>query len=127
MALGVVLGLMNACFYFAIARLPLATVGTIEFVGSMTLAAIGIRSVRNVGALVLTLAGVALLTHVRLAGAPLGFVFAFANAGFFMLYVLLGHRIAADGGSEGIDRLGAAMLIALVTVSPIGLARRLAS
>lgn len=30
------------------------------------------------------------------------------------------HRIAEDGGAAGIDRLGAAMLIALVTVSPIG-------
>jgi len=37
-----------------------------------------------------------------------------------MLYVVLGHRIAQDGDSAGIDRLGMAMLIALVTVSPIG-------
>ena len=37
-----------------------------------------------------------------------------------MLYIILGHRIAEDGGATGIDRLGAAMLIALVTVSPIG-------
>ena len=33
---------------------------------------------------------------------------------------MLGHRISQDGGSEGIDRLGMAMLIALVTVFPIG-------
>jgi inner membrane transporter RhtA len=37
-----------------------------------------------------------------------------------MLYIILGHRIAGDGGTTGIDRLGAAMLIALVTVTPIG-------
>lgn len=37
-----------------------------------------------------------------------------------MLYVVLGHRIAQDGGSAGIDRLGAAMLIALLTITPIG-------
>ncbi|MGI8967761.1 MAG: EamA family transporter [Chloroflexota bacterium] len=120
-ALGIVLGIMNACFYLAIARLPLGTVGTIEFLGSMTLAAIGIRTARNLGALGLTLAGVALLTHVRLAGEPLGFLFAFANASLFMLYVILGHRIARDGGAEGIDRLGASMLIALLAVSPIGI------
>ena len=33
---------------------------------------------------------------------------------------MLGHRIAQDGGTAGIDRLGAAMLIALVTITPIG-------
>ena len=38
-----------------------------------------------------------------------------------MLYVILGHRIAQDGGAAGIDRLGAAMLIALVTITPIGI------
>ena len=38
-----------------------------------------------------------------------------------MLYVILGHRIAEDGGATGIDRLGAAMLIALVTITPIGI------
>ena len=35
-----------------------------------------------------------MLTDVRLAGQPLGFVFAFANCVGFMLYVILGHRIA---------------------------------
>jgi hypothetical protein len=56
-----------------------------------------------------------------LRGKPLGFVFAFANCAFFMLYVVLGHRIAQDGGATGIDRLGAAMLIALVMITPIGI------
>jgi inner membrane transporter RhtA len=48
-------------------------------------------------------------------------VFAFANCAFFMLYVMLGHRIAQDGGTAGIDRLGASMLIALVAITPIGI------
>jgi inner membrane transporter RhtA len=120
-ALGVVLGLMNACFYLAISRLPLGTVATIEFLGSLTLAAIGVRTRRNGLALVLALAGVFLLTRVRLAGEPLGFALAFANCGLFMLYVVLGARIARDGGSEGIDRLSAAMVIALLTITPVGL------
>jgi inner membrane transporter RhtA len=38
-----------------------------------------------------------------------------------LLYVVLGHRIAQDGGAAGIDRLGAAMLIALVMITPIGI------
>src|SRR5262245_6613200 len=120
LALGVVLGLMNACFYLAIARLPLGTVGAIEFLGPIALAALGARTLRNIAALLLAVAGVWLLTDVRFSGQPLGFVFAFANCAFFMLYVILGHRIAQDGGAAGIDRLGAAMLVALVTITPLG-------
>jgi inner membrane transporter RhtA len=120
-ALGIVLGLMNASFYLAIARLPLGTVGTIEFLGPIVLAALGVRSRRNVLALGLAVAGVWLLTDVRLTGQLLAFVFAFVNCGLFMLYIVLGHRIAEEGGSAGIDRLGAAMLVALLTITPIGL------
>jgi inner membrane transporter RhtA len=122
LTLGATLGAMNATFYLAIARLPLGTVGGIEFLGPILLAALGTRTPRNVFALVLAVAGVWLLTDVRLVGEPLGFVFAFANCALFMLYVTLGHRIAQDGGAAGIDRLGAAMLIALLVVSPVGLA-----
>ncbi len=121
LALGVVLGLMNACFYLAIVRLPLGTVGAIEFIGPITLAALGSRTRRNIAALLLAAAGGWLLTDIRFGGAPLGFVFAFANCLLFMLYVVLGHRIAQDGGAAGIDRLGAAMLVALVTITPLGL------
>jgi inner membrane transporter RhtA len=121
-ALGVVLGLMNSCFYLAIARLPLGTVGAIEFLGTIALAAAGTRTRRNLLALGLAVAGVWLLTDVRLGGQPLGFALAFANCGFFVLYIVLGHRIAGDGGAAGIDRLGAAMLVALATVAPLGLA-----
>src|SRR6266516_3094703 len=121
LALGIVLGLMNACFYLAISRIPLGTVGAIEFLGPITLAALGARTPRNIVALLLAAGGGWLLTDARFGGQPLGYVFAFANCAFFMLYVVLGHRIAQDGGAAGIDRLGAAMLIALVTITPIGL------
>jgi inner membrane transporter RhtA len=121
LALGVVLAAMNVCFYLAIALLPLSSVGAIEFLGTIVLAAAGARTVRNLVALVLAVAGVYMLTDVRLAGEPLGFVFAFANCGLFMLYVVLGHRIAQNGGNTGVDRLGAAMLVAAVVATPVGL------
>ncbi len=120
-ALGSVLGVMNASFYLAISRLPLSTVGAIEFLGPIALAAVGARTARNCSALVLAAAGVYLLTNVRLVAQPLGFAFAFANCAFFFLYIILAHRIAQRGSSAGVDGLGAAMLIALVVVMPIGL------
>ncbi|HEY6515742.1 MAG TPA: hypothetical protein VIY50_06330 [Steroidobacteraceae bacterium] len=119
--LGSVLALMNICFYLAIDRLPLGTVGAIEFAGPIALAALGTRSRRNFAALALAVAGVYVLTDVRLGGQPLGFVFAFADCALFVLYVILGHRIAADGGTAGIDRLGSAMLVAMVVAFPIGI------
>ncbi len=119
-ALGLVLALMNMTFYEAIARLPLGTVGAIEFIGPILLAALGTRTPRNAAALILAASGGWVLTDVRFGGEPLGYLFAFANCALFMFYVVLGHRIAQDGGMSGIDRLGTAMLIATATVSPIG-------
>jgi inner membrane transporter RhtA len=117
---GALLAAMNAAFYLAIARLPLATVGAIEFLGVVVLAAAGVRGARNAGALLVAVAGVAALTDVHLAGEPLGFVFAFANCALFMGYVTVGHRVANTG--SGVERLGAAMLIAAVLSAPVGLA-----
>jgi inner membrane transporter RhtA len=119
-AFGIVLGLMNACFYLAISRLPLATVGTIEFLGPVVIAAVGIRTLRNLVALGLAVAGGGLLTRVQLSGQPLGLFFAFANCALFMLYVVLGHRVAAAGGRAGFDRLAASMLVAFLVISPMG-------
>lgn len=120
-ALGFVLAIMNVCFYVAIDRLPLATVGTIEFLGPIALAALGVRTMRNLAALLLACSGVFLLTSVRISGEPIGYIFAFANCALFVLYILLGHRIAATGGRGGVERLAMAMVIASIVVTPIGL------
>jgi inner membrane transporter RhtA len=127
-ALGAVLAVMNSVFYLAVDRLPLSTVGAIEFCGTVILAAAGARTARNAAALTLTTAGVIAITAVRLVAQPLGFAFAFANCALFMLYVVLGHRIANAGAAglagtrwPGIDRLAAAMAIAALTATPWGL------
>jgi inner membrane transporter RhtA len=140
--LGIVLAAMNSLFYLAVARLPLSTVGAIEFLGTVLLAALAARTRRNALALALTVAGVVTITDIRITGQVLGFVFAFGNCGLFVLYVILGHRIAnvrvtgpASDGTvpngvgelnrvdqlNGIDQLGASMLVAAVVVTPVGL------
>ncbi len=131
-AMGAVLAGMNSLFYLAIDRLPLSTVGAIEFLGVVILAAAGARTPRNMLALLVAVGGVAALTNIRIVNEPLGFVFAFANCALFMLYVVLGHKIAntkignARNDTEssalaGIDQLGAAMLIAAVVATPFGI------
>ena len=119
-ALGVALALMNATFYLALAYLPLGTVGAVEFLGPIGLAACGIRTTRNIGALLIAICGVYILTNARFEGAAIGYFYAFANCALFLIYIVLGHRIAGKGAVGGIDRLGMAMLIALAVSLPIG-------
>lgn len=115
------LAAMNAVFYLAIDRLPLATVGAIEFLGPIALAALGVRDQRNTVALALAVAGIWMLTDARWVAEPLGYLCAFANCALFVLYIVLGHRLAAQGGAGGIERLSASMLVAMVCALPFGI------
>ena len=119
--MGATLAAMNAVFYLAIDRLPLATVGAIEFLGPIGLGALGLCSQRNVVALSLAIAGVWFLTDARWLAEPLGYLYAFANCALFVLYVVLGHRLAAQGGAGGIERLSASMLVAMIFAFPFGI------
>jgi inner membrane transporter RhtA len=121
-ALGTTLALMNSVFYLAIDRMPLATVAAIEFVPTIAIALIGVRSVRNIVALVVAVAGVFLLIGFQWSGDKLGVLLAIANAALFAVYIVIGHAISRAGGASGIDRLGLAMLVALVVAMPIGAA-----
>ena len=114
--MGTVLAAMNACFYEAIDRVPLATVAAIEFLPVIGLAALGTRSVRNGSALAIATAGVYVLTGVHVGGEPVGIGFAFANAALFAAYVVVAHRVSR---ASGVDGLAAAMLVALAVVTPV--------
>jgi inner membrane transporter RhtA len=119
LAWGACLALMNCCFYLAIDRLPLATVAAIEFLPVVALAALGARTPRNTLALLVAVAGVYLLTGIHLAGGALGLALAFANAGLFATYIVLADRVAKRPALDGVDGLGAAMLVAAVIVTPL--------
>jgi len=118
--LGVVLAVMNGCFYVAIDRLPLGTVAAIEFLPVVVLATLGVRSGRNALALVLAVVGVLVLTDVRLEAEPVGVAFAFANAALFSVYIVLAHRLSRSRAIGHLDGLAIAMLIAVVVITPIG-------
>jgi inner membrane transporter RhtA len=106
----------------AIDRLPLATVAAIEFVATIAIALIGVRTVRNLVALLVAVTGVFFLIGFQRSGDGLGVLLAIINAVLFGVYIVLGHAISRFGGAAGIDRLGAAMLVALVVAMPIGVA-----
>jgi inner membrane transporter RhtA len=123
LALGCCLAVMNSSFYLALARLPMSLVAAIEFVGTIAVALHGLRSGRNLAALGLAVAGVLLLIDVRWSSDLVGLGWALLNGALFVLYLVLGHRIATRGASGGVERLGAAMAMALLCVMPIGLAQ----
>ena len=105
-ALGVVLAAMNIN---VLSRARAATARhrrRDRVLGPIALAAFSLRGPRNVVALALCIVGVYWLIDLRCEGAPLGYVFAFANCALFMLYIVLGHRLAADGGARGYSTAG---------------------
>ena len=120
-ALGACLAAMNTAFYLALDRLPLGLVAAIEFVGTIGVALCGLRTGRNLAALAFAVLGVFILIDVRWASDRLGLFWAFLNGILFVGYIVLGHRIAENGASGGVERLGAAMAIACLLVLPVGM------
>jgi inner membrane transporter RhtA len=124
---GVALAAMNCSFYLALARLPVSLVAAIEFVGTLAVALVGMRTVRNGIALGLAVLGVALLLHLRWRSDLPGLFWAVLNGLLFVVYIVLGHRLARGGARAGIANLGAAMWVAFLVVFPIGLGQSLAA
>jgi inner membrane transporter RhtA len=117
-AFGLALALMNLCFYLAIDRLPLGTAVAIEFCGPIAVAALGSRTRRDVAALVLAATGVLALADVHAEGSPGGLALAAAAGALWAGYVVLGHRMASDGGIRAQDGLALGMAIGAVGLAP---------
>ncbi|RWC89466.1 MAG: DMT family transporter [Mesorhizobium sp.] len=124
-AFGACLAVMNCSFYLALDRLPISLVAAIEFVGTIAVALVGLRSPRNLAALAIAVTGTLLLIDVKWSSDPVGLFWAFLNGALFIGYIVLGHRVAASGAGAGIAGLGAAMTIAFLVVLPIGLTEAL--
>jgi len=125
LSLGACLAVMNTSLYLALDQLPMSLVAAIEFVGTIGVALYGMRTRRNLLALALAVVGVFVLIDVRWVSEPLGLLWALLNGGLFVGYILLGHRIAEGGASDGVERLGAAMGAAFLFVMPIGFTQAL--
>ncbi len=119
-ALGVCLAVMNTSFYLALDRLPMSLVAAMEFVGTIGVALYGTRTLRNLLALALAVAGVFVLIDLRWSSDPVGLFWATLNAALFVGYIVLGHKASQSGAADGVRRLGAAMVVALVILMPIG-------
>jgi inner membrane transporter RhtA len=125
-ALGFCLAVMNSSFYLALDRLPMSLVAAMEFVGTIGVALYGLRSRRNLAALALAVLGVVILIDVKWSTDPVGLAWSALNAVMFVGYITLGHRAAMNGAANGVERLGAAMFIALLFLIPVGLTEAVA-
>lgn len=122
LVLGTVIAVMNYAFYMAIARLPLATVGAIEFLGPVALALFGVRSARNVMALALAVMGVYMLTDIHFVISPGAMLWAYLDAALFAAYIMAAHAVSRIAEEQTpVDGLAAAMLVACAVITPLGL------
>ncbi|MFP8885472.1 EamA family transporter [Streptomyces mangrovi] len=116
---GAVLGLMNLCFYLALARIPLGIAVTIEFLGPLGVALAGARRWLDAFWAVLAGGGVVLMEG-RGELDLVGCLFALAAGVCWGLYILLGAalgRHTAEGGG-----LALGMAVAALSAVPFGVA-----
>lgn len=119
-AFGIVLGLMNLCFYLSLERLQLGVAVTIEFIGPLGLAAAMSRKRRDLLAVAAAGLGVVLVNGHELEAVNwLGILFAALAGGLWACYILLsaetGRRFAQ------LDGLALAMVISALVSAPAGI------
>jgi inner membrane transporter RhtA len=119
LAFGVVIGLMNAAFYLAIARLDLGTAVAIEFVGPVTVAALGSRRRRDIAGLAALICGVGLLSGAHVSGSLAGVGYALAAGALWAAYIVLGHRLAMAAELRPQDGLAAGLALGALVLAPL--------
>ena len=123
-AVAVALAAINLTFYAAVARIPLAAVVTISFVGPLTVAVAGTRSRRDLVWVAMAFAGVALFGGFP-GGAALntvGILLACADGVCWAIYAVTMQRVARRiPGLQGLTMATAAataLLVAPALISP---------
>ncbi|MDA0178819.1 DMT family transporter [Solirubrobacter phytolaccae] len=117
---GVVLGLMNLCFYLSLSRIPLGIAVTIEFLGPLGVALLGSRRWMDAFWALLAAGGVVLLMEGGGDLDLLGVLFALAAGAFWGLYILVGAALGRHT-TEG-NGLALGMAVAALIAVPFGVA-----
>lgn len=123
--LAVCLGGLNICIYYALSHLPIGVAVTVEFLGPLTLAALGSRSWRDGIAILLALTGVATVSgainadwsQLDLFGLGMGL----AAGAFWGLYVNVAQRVGRTWPQ--VEGLWWAILIIGIGVTPFGISQ----
>lgn len=117
---GLILCLMNLCFYLALARIPLGIAVTIEFLGPLAVALFGSRRWLDIVWVMLAAVGVVLIMK---GGGDLdlvGFLFALAAGTCWGLYILVSAALGRHT-TQG-NGLALGMAVAALVAVPFGVA-----
>lgn len=119
--LGAVIAMMTLSFYVAITRVPLGLVVAIEFLGPLTVAALGFARSWRLVWLVLAFFGVLLLVRDSQGWSIdlIGFGFAIAAGIAWGAYILVSKRVTRS--FKGLDGLALSLIAAALIATPFGL------
>jgi inner membrane transporter RhtA len=117
-AYGLILALMNLCFYLALDRLPLGIAVTVEFLGPLTVALIGSRRWLDALWAALAAAGVVLLMGGGGEVNLIGLLFALAAGACWGLYIVVSAALGRHT-TEG-NGLALGMIVAALLAVPFG-------
>jgi inner membrane transporter RhtA len=116
---GLTLAGMNACFYQALARLPLGIAVTIEFLGPLSVSILASRRRLDLVWALLALGGVGLLARgdgdVTFVGVGFGLLAAAGWAGYILLSGATGRRFSGSSG------LAVASIVGALVMLPVGI------
>lgn len=115
-AFGIAAGVMNLCFFQALARLPLGTAVSIEFLGPFVLAVVRGRGSRHIAFAVIGFAGVLLLARPGGGVTLVGALFALGAALGWASYTLASQRLGTV--TQGLDGLALALCVAALLTMP---------
>lgn len=121
LALGATMAMMTLCFFVAITRVPLGLVVAIEFLGPLSVAALGFARSWRLIWLLLAAAGVFLLVRDSEGWSVdlIGFGFALAAGVGWGAYIILTKRIGK--AFRGLDGLAISFAAAALISAPFGL------
>ncbi len=118
-ALGVSTAFMNMSFYQAIARIPLGSAVTIEFLGPLLVAVLGKRTWRHSLFALIAGLGVVALSHPGGGLTLVGGLFAVGAGIGWASYLFASHRVG--GSTTGFGGLAVSMMISSLVTLPFSL------
>jgi inner membrane transporter RhtA len=120
---GVAMGIMNLCFYSALARIPLGIAVALEFSGPLAVAMAASHRAVDFAWVALAALGLVALLPLGLAHEPVspaGIAFALAAGGCWALYIVFGQKA---GSLHGGMTAALGTVIGALVIIPFGLAQ----